>query len=52
MYKCEITKKQQEGAKEWYVQLLKAHTKTGSGKPRAASWEDLRLTLEAVFPQL
>lgn len=46
MCKCEITKKQQEWAKEWYVHLLKAPR---PGKPRAASWVDLRLLLEAVF---
>lgn len=48
MYKFEIIKKQQAGAKEWYVQLLKA---PGSGKLRAASWVDLRHMLEAVFLQ-
>lgn len=48
MCKCEIIKKQQEGAKEWHVQLLKA---AGSGNPRAASWVDLRSMLEPVFLQ-
>lgn len=46
MCKCEIIKKWQEGAKQCYVQLLKA---PGSGKPRAASWVGLRLMLGAVF---